>query len=119
MRVQNLPASGATRTVVQGSTTIVEKPELEVGTKSPIAVVDAVIEKLVGVDPSPPTAPAMLLNPVHTTYVVATDAINIQTRIEVVHNVEQNVGMKIWFLNRQGHYKIQAQALKYRVFRIL
>jgi hypothetical protein len=70
----------------------VEKPELEVGTKSPIAVVDAVIEKLTGVDPSPPTAPATLPNPIHTTDAVATDAINIQPRVEVVHNVEQNVG---------------------------
>jgi hypothetical protein len=92
LRVQNPPASGAIPTVVQGSIVIVEKPELEVGTKSPIAVVDAVIEKLIGVDPSPPTAPATLPNLVHTTDAVATDAINIQPRVEVVHNVEQNVG---------------------------
>jgi hypothetical protein len=90
--VQNPPASGAIPTVVQGSTVIVEKPELEVGTESPIVVVDTVIEKLTGVDPSPPTAPATLSNPVHTTDAVATDAINIQPRVEVVHNVEQNVG---------------------------
>jgi hypothetical protein len=90
--VQNPPTSGAIQTVVQGSTAIVEKPELGVGTKCPIAMVDAVIEKLTGVDPSPPTAPAMLPNPVHTTDAVPTDAINIQPRIEVVHNVEQNVG---------------------------
>jgi hypothetical protein len=91
-RVQNPPTSGAIPTVVQGSTVIVEKPELEVGTESPIAVVDAVIEKLTGVDPSPPTAPATLPNPVHTTNAMATDAINIQSCVEVVHNVEQNVG---------------------------
>jgi hypothetical protein len=91
-RVQNPPISGAIQTVVQGSTAIVEKPELEVNTKSPIAVVDAVIEKLIGVDSSPPTAPAMLPNPIHTSDVVATDAINIEPRVEVVHNVEQNVG---------------------------
>jgi hypothetical protein len=91
-RVQNPPASGAIPTVVQGSTVLVEKPELKVGTESPIAVVDAVIEKLTGVDPSPPTTPATLPNPVHTTDAVATDAINIQPRVEVVHNVEQNVG---------------------------
>jgi hypothetical protein len=84
--------SGAIPTVVQGSTVIVEKPELEVGTESPIAEVDAVIEKLTGVDPSPPTAPTTLPNPVHTTDAVATDAINIQPRVEFVHNVEQNVG---------------------------
>jgi hypothetical protein len=90
--VQNPPASGAIPTVVQGSTIIIEKPELEVGTESSIAVVDAVIEKLIGVDPSPPTAPATLPNPVHTTDAVATDAINIQPCVEVVHNVEQNVG---------------------------
>jgi hypothetical protein len=69
-----------------------EKPELGVGTKCSIAVVDAVIEKLTGVDPSPPTALATLPNPVHTTDAVATDAINIQPYVEVVHNVEQNVG---------------------------
>jgi hypothetical protein len=63
-----------------------------VGTESPIAVVGAVIEKLTGVDPSPPTTPATLPNPVHTIDMVATDAINIQPRVEVVHNVEQNVG---------------------------
>jgi hypothetical protein len=63
-----------------------------VGTESPIAVVDAVIEKLIGVDPSPPTAPAMLPNPIHTTGAVATDATNIQPCVEVVYNVEQNVG---------------------------
>jgi hypothetical protein len=90
--VQNPPASGAIPTVVQGSTVIVEKPELEVVTESPIAVVDGVIEKLTSVDPSPPTAPATLPNPVHTIDAVATDAINIQPRVEVVHNVEQNVG---------------------------
>jgi hypothetical protein len=86
-RVQNPPANGAIPTVVQGSTVIVEKHELEVGTKSPIAVLDAVIEKLISVDPSPPTVPATLSNPVHTTDAVATDAINIQPRVEVVHNV--------------------------------
>jgi hypothetical protein len=81
--------SGVIRTVLQGSTAIVEKPKLEVGTESPIAMVDAVIEKLTSVDPSSPTAPAMLLNPIHTT---DADAINIQPCIEVVYNVEQNVG---------------------------
>jgi hypothetical protein len=85
--VQNPPASGPT--VVQGSTIIMEKPELEVGIESPIAVVDAVIEKLTGVDPSPPTAPATLPNPVHTTNAVAMDAINIQPCVEVVHNVSR------------------------------
>ena len=55
-------------------------------------MVDAVIEKLIGIDPSPPTAPTMLLNPIHTTDTVATDAINIQPHVEVVHNLEQNVG---------------------------
>jgi hypothetical protein len=90
--VQNPPVSGAIPTVVQGSTVIVEKPELEVGTESPIAVVDAVIEKLTGVDPSPSTAPTILPNLVHTTDAVATDAINIQPCVEVVHNVEYNVG---------------------------
>jgi hypothetical protein len=92
LRVQNPPVSGAIRTVVQGSIAIVEKPELGVDTECPIVVVDAVIEKLTGVDPSPPTAPTMLPNPIHTTDAVATDAINIQPRVEVVHNVEQNVG---------------------------
>jgi hypothetical protein len=91
-RVQNPPASGAIPTVVQGSTIIVEKPKLEVGTESPIAVVDAVIEKLTGVNPSPPTTPTTLPNPVHTTDAVATDAINIQPRVEVAHNMEYNVG---------------------------
>jgi hypothetical protein len=90
--VQNPPTSGAIRTIVQGSTTILEKPELGVGTECPIAVVDAVIEKLTGVDPSPPTALARLPNPVHITEAVAMNAINIQPRVEVVHNVEQNVG---------------------------
>jgi hypothetical protein len=90
--MQNLPASGAIRTVVQGSTAIVEKPELGVGTECPNIVVDAVIEKLIGVDPSLPTALATLPNPVHTTNPVATDAINIQPCVEVMHNVEQNVG---------------------------
>jgi hypothetical protein len=55
-------------------------------------VVDAIIEKLTGVDPSPPTALATLPNLVHTTDAVAIDAINIQSCVEVVHNVEQNVG---------------------------
>jgi hypothetical protein len=63
-----------------------------VGTECPIAMVDAVIEKLTSTDPSPPTAPATLPNPIHTINMVATDAINIQPRVEVVHNVEQNVG---------------------------
>jgi hypothetical protein len=90
--VQNPSVSGAIPIVVQGSIVIVEKPKLEVGTESPIAVVDAVIEKLTCVDPSPPTAPATLPNPVNTTDAVAMDAINIQPRVEVVHNVEQNVG---------------------------
>jgi hypothetical protein len=90
--VQNPPASGAIRTVVQGSTAIVEKPELEVDTECSIAVVDAVIEKLIGVDPSLPTAPATLSSPVHITDAMATDAINIQPCVEVVHNVQQNVG---------------------------
>jgi hypothetical protein len=92
LRMQNPLASGAIRTVVQGSTAIVEKLELEVSTECPIAMVDAVIVKLTGADPSPPTAPATLPNPIHTTSMVATDAINIQPRVEVVHNVEQNVG---------------------------
>jgi hypothetical protein len=34
----------------------------------------------------------MLLNPIHTIDAVATDAINIQPRVEVLHNVEQNIG---------------------------
>jgi hypothetical protein len=91
-RVQNSPPNRAIQTVVQGSTAIVEKPKLEVGTECPIAMVDAVIEKLTSTNPSPPTAPATLLNPIHTTDLVATDAINIQPCVEVVHNVEQNVG---------------------------
>jgi hypothetical protein len=70
----------------------VKKPELGVGTECPIVVVDAVIEKLTSVDPSLPIAPTTLPNPVHTTDAAATDAINIQPRVEVVHNVEQNVG---------------------------
>jgi hypothetical protein len=90
--VQNLPASRTIRTVVQGSNAIVEKPELGVDTECPIAVVDAIIEKLTGVDPSPPTALVTLPNPIHIIDVVATDAINIQPHVEVVHNVEQNEG---------------------------
>jgi hypothetical protein len=90
--MQNPPTSGVIRTIVQGSTAIVEKPELGEDTKCPIAVVDAVIEKLIGIDPSPPIAPATLPNPVHTTDAVATDAINIQPCVEVVYNVKQNVG---------------------------
>jgi hypothetical protein len=70
----------------------VEKPELEVGTECPIAMVDVVIEKLIGADPSPPTALPVLPNPIHTTNTVAMNGINIQPRVEVVHNVEQNVG---------------------------
>jgi NifU-like protein involved in Fe-S cluster formation len=70
----------------------VEKPELEMGTECPIAMVDTVIEKLTSANPSPPIAPATLPNPIHTTDAVATDAINIQPRIEVVHNVEKNIG---------------------------
>jgi hypothetical protein len=66
----------------------VEKPELEVGTECSIAMVDAVIEKLIGTEPSPPTTPEMLPNPIHTTDKMAMDAINIQSRVEVVHNVE-------------------------------
>ena len=62
------------------------------GTKSPIAMVDAVIEKLIGIDPSLPTVPAMLLHPIHTIDMVAMDVINIQSHVEVVHNVEQSIG---------------------------
>jgi hypothetical protein len=69
----------------------VEKPKLEVGTECPIAMVDAVIEKLTGANPSPPIAPPMLPNPIHTTDTEATDGINIQPLIKVVHNVKQNV----------------------------
>ena len=90
--MQNPPSKGAIWTIAQGSTAIVEKPKLEVGTKSPIALVDVVIEKLTGIDLSPPTTLAMLLNPIHTNNVVAMDAINIQPRVEVVYNMEQNVG---------------------------
>ena len=90
--VQNSPMSGVIWTIVQGSIAIVEKLELEVDTKNSIVVVDAVIEKLTGVDPSLPTTPAMLPNPIHTTDAVAANAINIEPRVGVVHNVEQNVG---------------------------
>ena len=69
-----------------------EKPEVEMGIESPIAVVDVVIEKLTSVYPSPPTAPTLLPNPTHTTNIVAMDAINKQPCVQVVHNVEQNVG---------------------------
>jgi hypothetical protein len=69
----------------------VEKPELEVGTECPIAMVDAVIETLIGGDPSPPTAPPTLPNPIHTINTVAKDGINIQPHVEVVHNIEQNI----------------------------
>jgi hypothetical protein len=88
----NPPSSGAIQTVVQGSIAIMKKPKLEVGTKCPIAMVDVVIEKLIGADPSPPTKPTTLPNLIHTTDTMATDAINIQPCIVVVHNVEQNVG---------------------------
>jgi hypothetical protein len=91
-RVQNPPTSGAIQTVVQGFTAIVKKPKLQVGTECPIAMVDVVIEKLTSADPSLPTARATLPNPIHTTDMVATDAIKIQPCVEVVHNVEQNVG---------------------------
>ena len=91
-KVQNLLMSGAIQTVVQGSVATIEKPKVEVGTNSPIVIVDAVIEKLTSVDPSPPTAPTLLLNPIHTTNMVAMDAINEQPRVQVVHNVKQNVG---------------------------
>ena len=78
LRVQNPLVNGVIQIVVQGSIAIVEKPEVEVGTKSSIAVVDTVIEKLIGVDPSPPTAPSLLPNPTHTNNMVAMDAINKQ-----------------------------------------
>ena len=90
--MQNPLLSGVIQTIVQGSTTTVEKLEVEVGTESPIAVVDAVIKKLTGVDPPPPTVPALPPNPTHTTNMEVTDAINKQPRVQVVHNVEQNVG---------------------------
>jgi hypothetical protein len=61
--------------------------------KCPIAMVDAIIETLTGGDPSPPTAPPTLSNPIQTTDTVAKDGINIQPRVEVVHNVEQNVSL--------------------------
>jgi hypothetical protein len=47
-------------------------------------MVDAVIETMTGGDPSPPTAPPMLPNPIHTTVMVAKDETNIQPREEVV-----------------------------------
>jgi hypothetical protein len=62
-----------------------------VGTKCSIAMVDAVIEKLTGGDPSPSTVPPTLPNPIHSVDMVAKDGINIQPRVEVVHNVKQNV----------------------------
>ena len=74
------------------STTIVEKPELEVDTECPIAMVDAIIEKLTGADPSLSTAPTTLPNPIHTSDMVATNAINVQPSVEIVYNVKQNVG---------------------------
>ena len=55
-------------------------------------MVDAVIEKLTNIDPCPPTSPITLPNPVHTFDVVAMDSINIQPRVEVVHNVEYYIG---------------------------
>ena len=69
-------------------------------TESPIAVLDVVIEKLIGVDPSRPTVPALLPNPTHTTNMVATNAINEQPRIQVVQNVVQNVGHDDMVLKR-------------------
>ena len=62
------------------------------GTKCPIAMVDVVIENLTCADSSPPTALAMLPNPIHTTNLVATDAIKIQPCVIILHNVEQNIG---------------------------
>ena len=62
------------------------------GTKRLIVVVDVVIEKLTGVDPSPSFVLVLLPNPIHTINMVARDAINRQPHIQVVHNVEQNVG---------------------------
>jgi hypothetical protein len=62
-----------------------------VGTECSIAMVDAIIETLTGGDPSPPTTPPMLPNPIHTIDTVVEDGINKQPRVEVVHNVEQNV----------------------------
>ena len=58
------------------------------GTESPIAVADAVIEKLTDIDPSPPTALALLVNPTHTSNMVATHAINKQPHVQVVYNVD-------------------------------
>ena len=60
--VQNPLKSGAIRTIVQGSTAIVKKPKLGVGTKCPIAMVDAVIEKLTSINPSPPIARVVKMN---------------------------------------------------------
>ena len=90
--MQNPLASGAIQTVVQGTIAIMVKPKLEVGTKCPISMVDVVIEKLIGADPSPPTKPTTLPNLIHIINTMATDAINIQPCVEVVHNVEQNIG---------------------------
>jgi hypothetical protein len=94
-RMQNPPTNRAIRTVVQASIAIVEKPKFEMGTEYPIAMVDAVIEKLTYADPSPSTIPPMLPNPIHTTDTVGKDSmsvgkdgINIQPRVEVVYSVE-------------------------------
>jgi hypothetical protein len=108
LMVQNPPPNGVLPTLVKGSTTIVEEPELEVGPKCPIEMVDAVIERVTGGDPSPHNALPTLQNPIHITGTVVEDGINIQLCIEIVHNVKENISRNDTVLNWRGHQKIQA-----------
>jgi hypothetical protein len=75
--VQNLPPSIVNPSLVQGSSTIVEESELQVGAKRPIELVDAIIARVACGDPSPHNALSILQTPTHITHMVIEDGINI------------------------------------------
>jgi hypothetical protein len=72
--VQNPPPSIAIPSLVNGFSTVVEEPELQVGAE----LVGVVIVRVACRDPSPHNALPILLNPIHIIHMVVEDGVNIQ-----------------------------------------
>jgi hypothetical protein len=89
--VQNPPPSTTIPSLVQGSSAVVEELELEVGAKCPTELVDVIIEGMTYRDPSPHNALPTLQNPTHIIHIGVEDGVNIQSRLEVLHEAKQNV----------------------------
>ena len=90
LMVQDPLLSRGIPTLVKGSIAVVEEPELEVGAKCSIQMVDVVINRVTCGDPLPHNALPILLNPTHITDTAVEDGINIQPYLEVVYKVKEN-----------------------------